>query len=539
MKAGDSIGSYQLDACLGHASTGAWRVKHMVSNQVFRMDIWPIESKAAEYVRSMKQVAGFRHPHASAILEFGVHEQKHGWALSQFPKSNSLAASVKSEGQPDKKKALSLCFGIARALEMAHDRGVVHGRLSADYVFEDSEKVVLVGWGLVVSEGQLPAYRQKDLDAFAQLVREITPAPPAPVRALLDSPPKTIGAYRRALSASLGALSLVSNRTLVASGPRTDPPPNLDDTMESVLPNLELQKKLIAQTERSLDTKKIDPIGLTGEHIPEDTIQEFSSMKPIASAPNWLDVSRDEVKHSNQYDKKSQEDGWGIEMPEEGPTGGLPPVTTGPKVHTLDVSESARTRPSSNSTRWSKAGWLIPLLVGLALVIYFTNVSRPAQDRPPASTEQVSTQNEGSAIGNQTVSSNATETQSASVRTDGRVALVSDGGLAKTDEADTTTGPSILRMVEFTFFPHEVTVTRQHDTTVICKDSTACALPVYVRPEVTIDTNYAVSCSGCVPHVLEGQTIYDRRKRDSDRRVVMRKKSKAPPPRQKRRSKRR
>jgi len=309
--------------------------------------------------------------------------------------------------------------------------------------------------------------------------------------------------------------------------------------MESVLPNLELQKKLIAQTERSLDTKKIDPIGLTGEHIPEDTIQEFSSMKPIASAPNWLDVSRDEVKHSNQYDKKSQEDGWGIEMPEEGPTGGLPPVTTGPKVHTLDVSESARTRPSSNSTRWSKAGWLIPLLVGLALVIYFTNVSRPTQDRSPASTEQVSTQNEGSAIGNQTVSSNATETQSASVRTDGRVALVSDGGLAKTDEADTTTGPSILRMVEFTFFPHEVTVTRQHDTTVICKDSTACALPVYVRPEVTIDTNYAVSCSGCVPHVLEGQTIYDRRKRDSDRRVVMRKKSKAPPARQKRRSKRR
>ena len=140
MKPGDTIGSYQLDAHIGDLEHGAWRVKHMVSNQVFRMDVWTIECDAPEYVRAMKQVASLRHPHAAAILEFGVHGANQGWALSQFPKSESLSDTLTRSGQPDQKQALETAFAVSRALEMAHDRGFAHGRISSDHIFEFEEK---------------------------------------------------------------------------------------------------------------------------------------------------------------------------------------------------------------------------------------------------------------------------------------------------------------------------------------------------------------------------------------------------------------
>ena len=167
----------------------------LVSNQVFRMDVWTIECDAPEYVRAMKQVASLRHPHAAAILEFGVHGDNQGWALSQFPKSESLSDTLTRSGQPDQKQALETAFAVSRALEMAHDRGFAHGRISSDHIFEFEGKTVLAGWGHIITHDRRELEQKKDLEAFAEVIRCITPAPPAPLRALLDSPPKTAGAF--------------------------------------------------------------------------------------------------------------------------------------------------------------------------------------------------------------------------------------------------------------------------------------------------------------------------------------------------------
>ena len=111
-----------------------------------------------------------------------------------------------------------------------------------------------------------------------------------------------------------------------------------------------------------------------------------------------------------------------------------------------------------------------------------------------------------------------------------------DMGVGQAEHIDAAIGgPKIRKSVRFTFFPHEVTVTRASDKTVVCTQVTECELPIFVQPEVTIDTHYLVTCDGCAPHTLEGQTVYDRRRRGSDRRVVMQKKAKTMQGRQRRR----
>ena len=73
MNQGDTIASYQLEAPLNELRHGAWRARHMVNGQVFRLDLWTTDCDAQEYVREMKAVASLRHQHISSILEFGLH----------------------------------------------------------------------------------------------------------------------------------------------------------------------------------------------------------------------------------------------------------------------------------------------------------------------------------------------------------------------------------------------------------------------------------------------------------------------------------
>ena len=120
--------------------------------------------------------------------------------------------------------------------------------------------------------------------------------------------------------------------------------------MESVLPNLKLHKGLTQTDNVSDDTQKIDPIALTGEHIPGQHAVQLLNTQPHAPAPNWLDTDREEVKTSNQY---AQEDGWGIEMPEDGSTGGVSSPVPGLKVHTLSSPESARASNASDEGGFS------------------------------------------------------------------------------------------------------------------------------------------------------------------------------------------
>ena len=99
MNAGDTIGSYQLDSPLDLTSRTIWRVKHMVSNQAFRMDVWPMTGDRTGYVQAMKIVAGLRHPHIASILEFGVHGETHGGTLSRYIPSDSVDQKMERDGQ--------------------------------------------------------------------------------------------------------------------------------------------------------------------------------------------------------------------------------------------------------------------------------------------------------------------------------------------------------------------------------------------------------------------------------------------------------
>ena len=220
MKTGEVIASYQLEARLGEDDSRAWRARHMVSGQLFRLDLWPITVEAPAYIRAMKAIASLRHQFISSILEFGVHDGELGWTVTHLVSGPTLQERIHERGRPPYRAGLELCFAVARALESAHGHGVYHGQLLLGSCVWADDRILLTGWGQVhIDEAAKLEAGKADIDFMGVLTSTMTETPPAPVRALIDTPPKTSGAYRRALAAALGAVASSDPSTLVPSPP--------------------------------------------------------------------------------------------------------------------------------------------------------------------------------------------------------------------------------------------------------------------------------------------------------------------------------
>ena len=173
-------------------------------------------------------------------------------------------------------------------------------------------------------------------------------------------------------------------------------------------------------------------------------------------------------------------------MPEDGSTGGVSSPVPGLKVHTLSSPESARASNASDERG-------LPLvLIGVFVACLMVGALYVSGAFDTQTGESADHDAQGAVHGPQ---ENLVPTPSAKEAPEN----VADGpshagkasadmGVGQAEHIDAAIGGRKSEICSLHLLPHEVTVTRASDKTVVCTQVTECELPIFVQPEVTIDT---------------------------------------------------
>jgi len=409
---------------------------------------------------------------------------------------------------------------------------VYHGQLLLGSCVWADDRILLTGWGQVhIDEAAKLEAGKADIDFMGVLTSTMTETPPAPVRALIDTPPKTSGAYRRALAAALGAVASSDPSTLVPSPPleATSATAGPDDaTVETSYPIPQVPSTAFGSeppdsTLRSDQGSDVDPICETDEHRPENLAALQGWNVSAEKQPEWLDEDRNEIRESNQYAAPTGEDSWGVGAPPETPkemNRAGQELPSGMRIHT--VHEGAALHPTRNASKTSSFGGLI-LLVGLPVVAagLWLAFREPGVD-PPKTQDVVSVKSTTSGT---KVKLEVSGVPDSTVSTD-----------AHRITADAKIEPGVSRRFELrSSVP--VTVRRTKDKKVVCQESETCSLPIYTDSVKTIDTNYTVTHPKYMPKEVNGYDIYDLRSKGYMRIVMAPKEKPVSKKRKKRRRK--
>lgn len=160
---------YALDAVL---ATGAlavvYRGRDTVLNRPVAIKAVPLAA-AAPYREALALTAGLTHPAVIALYDT-LEAEGHLLLVQELVDGRSLAAYVRA-GLPSE-RALDIGAQIARALDYAHARGIVHGDLTSSSVIVDRHAVVRINnFGLPPDSAQFTRLcRALEGDAPTRLV---------------------------------------------------------------------------------------------------------------------------------------------------------------------------------------------------------------------------------------------------------------------------------------------------------------------------------------------------------------------------------
>ncbi len=124
-------GRYRLDQLLGRGSTAeVWRafdvrlerpvaVKRLIAGGVGD------PTTAARLEREARTVAGLSHPGIVTVYDTGI-EDGMPWLAMELVDGESLADLLAREGRVDPRRAVAVAIQVARALQHAHEAGLVH-----------------------------------------------------------------------------------------------------------------------------------------------------------------------------------------------------------------------------------------------------------------------------------------------------------------------------------------------------------------------------------------------------------------------------
>lgn len=170
LEPGDTVGHYRIVEWLGQGGMGTvYVVEHAVLERRYAMKILRTQDRAAaqQFLREARAAARLRHPHIVDVFDFGYVADARPFFVMELLDGMTLNDLIaKSPLEP--LEAARVVQQLARALETAHDNGVVHADVTLSNVMVVARTpihVKLVDFGLSKIAGE-PVMEDPDGPVF-------------------------------------------------------------------------------------------------------------------------------------------------------------------------------------------------------------------------------------------------------------------------------------------------------------------------------------------------------------------------------------
>jgi TolB-like protein len=163
---GTRLGTYEIAGPIGAGGMGEVyrardpKLRRDVAIKVLPEGFAADPDRLARFEREAQAVAALSHPNILAIYDFG-RDGGVQYAVTELLEGRTLREVIRS-GPIGPSKAIAIATQIARGLEAAHGRGVVHRDLKPDNVFVLNDRhVKILDFGLAKSTGPADAHQDQ------------------------------------------------------------------------------------------------------------------------------------------------------------------------------------------------------------------------------------------------------------------------------------------------------------------------------------------------------------------------------------------
>jgi len=115
------------------------------------------------FMREARTIAKVRSPHVAQVHNFGFHEE-HAYLVMEYLAGETLDARLERTGTLPVEQVARICTHIAKALQKAHDAGIIHRDIKPANVFlvdyGDEEIAKVVDFGIVKATDGAPVSSQ-------------------------------------------------------------------------------------------------------------------------------------------------------------------------------------------------------------------------------------------------------------------------------------------------------------------------------------------------------------------------------------------
>ncbi|MCW5869755.1 MAG: serine/threonine protein kinase [Candidatus Eremiobacteraeota bacterium] len=154
------LGPFHIERELGSGSLGKvylareGEAGRSLALKVFSVDVWPEQELIRAFLREAQPAFTLRHRNIVEVLQDGFDEGKH-YLLMEFLPGGDLQERLDQANVPEWRQCVRLVMQTCKALQFAHDNGVLHCDVKpANILLDAEEQAVLCGFGMAYVKGE-------------------------------------------------------------------------------------------------------------------------------------------------------------------------------------------------------------------------------------------------------------------------------------------------------------------------------------------------------------------------------------------------
>lgn len=148
------LGPFHIERELGSGSLGKvylaqeGEAGRSVALKVFSVEVWPEQELIRSFLREAQPAFALRHRNIVEVLQDGFDEGKHYLMMEYLP-GGDLQERLDRSNVPEWRQCVRLMMQTCKALQFAHDNGVLHCDVKpANILLDAEEQAVLCGFGM-------------------------------------------------------------------------------------------------------------------------------------------------------------------------------------------------------------------------------------------------------------------------------------------------------------------------------------------------------------------------------------------------------